>query len=217
MELLRFKKDQAYLTLDFETCNLSLLPQSNSPWQLGWQYNSSKENFAREDWIKWDDLDTKMSKDAAAITRFSFSEYNYRAKEPGPILDLFDRYFLDPEVISISANGAKFDAWMYNIYRQLLGRDLDWSWYSRHVDIQILEKAAILGCPIPKIGTDEWTFFNIRLGNFHQRGLKTNLAHLCGKYDVPYDASRHHVESLFDVELTKSVFDKQIRTLDIFI
>ena len=75
MELLRFKKDQAYLTLDFETCNLSLLPQANAPWQLGWQYNSPRENFAREDWIKWDDLDKKMSKDAAAIIRFSFSEY----------------------------------------------------------------------------------------------------------------------------------------------
>lgn len=217
MELLRFKRDQAFLTLDFETCNLSLLPQANAPWQLGWQFNSQRENFSREDWILWDDLDKKMSKDAAAITRFSFMEYNQRAKDPAPILERFEKYLLDPSVISISANGAKFDAWIYNIYRQLLGKSLDWSWYSRHVDIQILEKAAVLGCPIPQIGTDEWTFFNIRLGNYHERGLKTNLAYLCGVYDVPYDASRHHVEALYDVELTKAVFDKQIRKLDIFV
>lgn len=213
MNLLRFQNINT-VTLDFETCNLSLFPEINAPWQLGWQINDLP---GKEDWIKWDDLMDKMDPEAAAITKFDYPTYLKRAKDPVPILEEFEKYLLDPNFISVSANGAGFDAWMYQIWRQLLGRKTEWSWYSRHYDIQVIEKAKKLGIIPPPIGTDDWVLFNVKMSIYHERGLKTNVAFLCKEYDVPYDASRHHVEALYDVELTYQIFQKQIRQIDIFI
>lgn len=228
MELLRFKKGQKYLIWDFETANLSLLPCSNGldnldtiinmPWQLGWQvYDGAKLVENHEDWIWWECFGSKMGRDAAAITQFDQSLYERRAKPPEPILERFNGYLLDPSVISITANGQNFDLYLYNIYRHLLKKGTDYSWVSRHYDIQVLEKASILGVAPPPIGTDDWTLFSFKMSGIRKRGMKTSLAHLAQQNGVPYDPNRHHKEASYDVSLTKGVFDAQIRKMDIYV
>lgn len=218
-DLLRFKKNQKYLTYDFETASLCCLPGSNSPnipWQLGWQvYEGKKLIESHEDWIWWNDLESKMGRDAAAITGFDIDEYKRRAKDPIPIYENFTKYLYDPDVINVGANIVNFDIYIFNIFSRRLGRKTNWDFTLRSLDIQILEKAKALGQKLPKIGSDEWFFNNMRLGMYHQRGLKTNLAHLCKMYGVEYNEFRHHKEALFDVELCFNVFQQQINQIDV--
>ncbi len=217
--LLRFKKDQKYLIWDKETCNLSLLPGEtplNLPWQLGWQlYEDKKLIESHEDWIWWDDLEEKMGKDAAAITGFDINEYKRRASDPVPIFDKFSKLLYNPEIINVGANIVNFDFYIFNIFARKLGKTTDWDFTKRALDIQILEKAKILGQKLPQIGTDDWFFNNMKLAQYHQRGLKTNLAHLCKMYGVEYNEFRHHKEALFDVELCAAVMFQQINQIDV--
>lgn len=222
MELLRFKKNQKFCVLDFETCSLSLMSlEVQCPFSVGWiVYQGKNKIVEREDWIFFPDLVEKMyqwGRGAMAVNGWTEAEYNQRAKPPGPILDDFERYLYDPEVISVGANSVSFDSYIHNLYRKKLGRSSDWSWFKNHVDIQCLAKAAHLGITPPPIGTDEWIFFNIKMSNYHKRGLKTNLAHMCKEFQINYDSSQHHVSALYDTDLTYQVFMKQIQTMDIYI
>lgn len=222
MGLLRFKKDQQVLIFDYETTSLNLVSSTiQMPWQIGWMLMQNKTLLAQhEDWILWPNLVETMQtfgKGAAIVTGWTEWMYTQKAQPPEPIFERFEKALYDPDVISVGANSWNFDIYIHNLYRKLLDRKPDWSYCSRHVDIQTLAKAAHLGITPPPIGTDEWIFFNIKMSNFHEKGLKTNLAHMCREFDVEYDADRHHREALYDVELTKEIFYKQIQTMDISI
>ena len=217
--LLRFKKDQKYLLLDMETCNLALIPGNNPPnlpWQLGWQlYEGKKLVESHEDWLWWDDLEVKMGREAAAITGFDIDIYKKKATDPLPIFERFSKILYNPEVINVGANIINFDIYIFNILARKLGKKTDWSFTNRSLDIQIIEKAKILGQKLPPIGTDDWFFSNMKLAQYHQRGLKTNLAHLCKMYGVEYNEFRHHKEASYDSFLVSEVLQKQIQQIDI--
>lgn len=217
--LLRFETDQKKLIYDFETCNLNLVStEFQAPWQLGWQvYQGKKHILSKEDWIWWDDLQSKMGKAAAELTGFDYDTYKRKAQPAQPILESFETYLLDKEVISVSANGVNFDQYIYQIYRRLLGKGYEWSWATRHVDIQTLHKAYILGMTPPPIGTKEWILFNIKMSQVVKKGLKTSLAFMCKEFGVDYDPTRHHREALYDVELTDQIFEQQLYRMDIYI
>lgn len=217
MELLRFKKDQIYLGWDFETCNLNLvLTEVQAPWQLGWQVIKNKSVLeSHEDWILWDDIESKMGKDAAAITGFDIDIYKSKAKDPINILNNFEKFLLDENVFSVTANGVNFDQYIYQIYRRLLGREYEHSFATRLIDIQTLAKAYVLGVVPPKIGTYEWVLFNHKMSKVVKKGLKTSLEHLAKLFDVPYDPNRHHKEALYDVELTLAIFKGQLNKIEL--
>lgn len=214
--LLRYKNKQKYLTFDWETCNLSLLPANNRGWQLGTlRHEGTTFIEKREDWLLWDDLMEYMSAGAAFITKFNIDEYKRRAKDPKPILERFEKGLYDPDTISITANGFGFDMYLNQISRNLLNKQTDWSFCKNLVCIQNLHKAIELGMTPPKIGTNEWVGFNIKAYSFHKRTFKTNVKYLCGVYDVEYMAERHHVESLYDADLTFQIFKKMLWRLDL--
>ncbi len=224
-ELLRFKFGQRYLVADFETVCLNLAsPRIQGIHQLGWLVAQKNKQLdvieVHEDTPFFEDLISKMrqfGKQAAIITGFSESAYLTKATDPVKILDNFNKFLLDKNVLSVTANGANFDLYIYSIYNKLLDRGTDWSFVPRHIDIQIIHKAKVLGWEFPRVGTNEWSSFNFKLSNFKQKGLKTNLAHLCKEYDVPYEAERHHKEASYDSELTLRILEKQINQLDICI
>lgn len=214
--LLRYKSNQKYLTFDWETANLCLGPWGNRGWQLGTLRHEGKNLIEqREDWLLWEDLMEFMSAGAAYITQFNIDEYRRRAKDPEPILEYFEKDLFDPEVISITANGFGFDMYLNQISRDLLNKEIDWSFCKNLVCVQNLHKAIELGMTPPKIGTNEWTAFNIKAYSYHKRTFKTNVKYLCGVYEVSYDETRHHVESLYDSELTKEVFDKMLWKIEL--
>lgn len=221
MSLLRYKKDQKVLVFDYETCCLSQLPDSiQLPFALGWNcYEGNKTIFEREDWLFWPSFIEKMNqwgKGAIAVTHWTEEEYLRRAGPPEPILEEFEKYLYDPNIISVGANSASFDLYIHNIHRRELGKETDWGWFKNHVDIQCLAKALDLGITPPKIGTDDWVFFNIKMSNYHKKGLKTNLAFMCKDLEVDYNPEFHH-QAGYDTRLTYQCFQKQIQKMDILI
>ena len=226
MELLRFKFGQKYLPFDFETCNLNLVSEKiQYPWQLGWnlaQKNKQMDFFENhEDWIHWDNLIPTMrewGKGAALVTGFQEYVYSAKAKPAEPIFNNFNKYFLDPSYLLVSANGQNFDLYLYKIYATLLGKSVNWkNICNRHIDVMVIEKADFLKRRIPPVNTNEFAELSFQMAGFKQKGLKTNLAHLCRKYGVDYDETRHHVEASYDTEITLKVFEKQMGLIDIFI
>ena len=229
-ELLRYKKDQKYLTWDTETCNLLLLRgfgdkkkedgswesrAFNRPWQNGFLRHSGKTLLdTQEHWIKWEDP-FEVGVQAAIITHFTWEEYNRRAKPAKPLLEEFEKYLYDPEYINVFANGAGFDCHVHAIFRQLVGLEPDYSYLKRSICVQILHKAITLQCTPPKIGTDAWVSFLFKMQSYHTRQLKCSLKHLCEVYEVPYIAERHHVEASYDTLITKEVLDKQLFLIEI--
>jgi hypothetical protein len=55
--LLKYKKNQKYATIDFESCNLNLNSLDNKPWQLGYVVGSINEGITDTQSInvKWED------------------------------------------------------------------------------------------------------------------------------------------------------------------
>ena len=87
--LLRFDKNQKYISLDFETEGLNLL--YSRPWQVGFvlaQGNNILEKYNY--FIKWDNI--QLSAGAAFITNFNINEYNKVAQNPKEILSIFEDY-----------------------------------------------------------------------------------------------------------------------------
>ena len=221
MSFLRFKKDQKYLVWDKETASLNLLNSPdpiNLPWQLGWQvYEGNKLIESHEDWIWWDDLIDKMGKGAAELTGFDEEVYKAKAKDPLPIFERFTKYLYDPSVINVGANIINFDNYIFDIFARRVGRAAEntWDWVKRSYDIQVVEKGIFLQQGFPPIGTDEWLFNSYKLSGFHQKGLKTSLAHLCKVYGIEYNEMRHHRESAYDSQLVFNIFEKQLFKVDI--
>ncbi len=218
--LLRHSFNQKYIAFDFETCNLALLEPfgdslPNLPWQLGvTEFCGLKQVLEKEHWIKWD-FPFEVGVEAARITGFTWEKYHLLAKPALPILEAFDRLLYNPDYISITANGQRFDIYLHNIFRHLLNKPTDYSYLKRHVDIQVLHKAVVLGLTPPEINTEDWVAFSFRVANYTTKGLKSSLKHMCEYYGVPYDPARHHVEAAYDVALTKEIFNKQLWKLEI--
>lgn len=218
--LLRHNFNQIYVNHDFETSNLALLtPYGDSivnlPWQLGYNiYQGKNQIESHEEWIKWP-FPWEIGKAAAEITHFTWEKYHQISKDPVIILDKFEKWLYDPNVINVSANGARFDIYVHNIYRHLLKRPTDYSYLSRHVDIQVLHKAIVLGLTPPPIGSNEWVSFTFKVADYHKKGLKSSIKHMCEFYEVPYLADQHHKDASADAEMSQNIFQKQIWKLEI--
>lgn len=220
--LLRFDYTQKYIPFDFETLNLCINigdTDFQAPWQLGYLLCKGNNVIAtKEKYIWWDDFKSKADKygrDALRITKFDYNKYCKLSENAEVVLKEFDKYLLSKDNFTISANGINFDQYIYDIYRELLGWPREESWHNNHIDIQCIEKANELGITFPKVGTDEWGEFMLKMSSIRQKGLKTSIEFLCKKYGVGYDSSRHHVEASYDCVKTYEIFWEQIRKIPI--
>lgn len=208
---------------DFESVSLGSCRGGDNilqaPWQLGWQlYSGKKLLHQQEDFIYWPDLISKMNrwgKVARVINGFDEAIYKESASDPEPVLDRFEKNLYDPSVISVTANGYGFDYSLHDMYRGFLQKPTDYSYMNNHIDIQVIHKAIVLSAPIPPVGTDDFVAFSIKLSEYHERNLKTNLAFLCKTYNVPYDKDRHHKEASYDCEITFAILQEMIQKFDI--
>ncbi len=220
MSLLRFDFNQEYLTFDFETSALNLVSTDITvPWSLGYSLHKYKhQQFTKERYLYWPDTIDIMrtwGREAAYINRFNEEEYISRAEDPSFIISDFIPYLDNENIISVSANGYGFDYAMHKIVCARLGIKPNLDFLNRHVDIQIIEKAKVLSLPIPQVGTDEFRDFSIKLSEYHERNLKTNLKLLCNKYGVLYNEGYHH-QACEDIRMTFDIFLAMIHKYDIY-
>lgn len=209
--LLRFNKTQKYLFWDKETEDLRL--NGNRPWQLSYILATQNEILEEHDkFLWWDDL--QMSSGAAAITRFNHEDYKRKSQDPLGIIEEFDSYLYDPDIINVGANLWGFDIFVHNTTRQLLGKKTDYSYVKNLLCIQSIEKAKHLGIKQISQNPMERTALMLSLTNYRKKGLKTNVKHLCSEYGVDYDPFMAH-DGLVDCGYTRSIFNKQIWSIDI--
>lgn len=208
-DLLRFKFDQKFIVLDFETSNLSLC--SELPWQLGYVTAKGKyitNKFERK--ILWDGY--SVAPEIAAMNHFDENQYLREARDPAKVLDEFESYLYDPSYMSISMNGLGFDYAIHNNWRKALGRKTDYSWLDRHWDILAVFRAIQSGAKNPP--KDDFLAWQYSWINHRDRKIKASLASQLKHYNIPFnDQSRH--DALVDVGLTFEVFKKQLFELDI--
>lgn len=205
--LLRFKKKQKFLIFDLETENLALVGK-NRPWQCSYILATQDQILEEhDDFPWWSDLD--VSPGAAQVTRFNWFSYKEKSSDPKKCLKRFEKLLLDPEILSVQANGLNYDTYPHNIWRNELGLSPDFSWQLRTYCIQSIEKSIILGQKDWPTDPYERLALQFRLSNIRPKGYKVNVKALCAKYGIPYDAERAH-DGLYDVKLTKNVFFKQI-------
>lgn len=206
---LRYKKDQKYIIVDFETECLNLLT-SNRPWQLGMLVCQGTEILEFHNiYIKWPDLN--VSAGAAMVTGYDHFTVQREGKDPRETLEWFDNYLYNKDYRIIFFNGLNFDYAVHNIWRKELGFETDYSYIDRCIDVHALVKAWKLNYII---NNDNFLFDQYKLLNFHQRGLKTNLSQSCKDLGVRVDENMIH-DANYDVTITFLIFRELLKKLEI--
>lgn len=207
--LLRFDKEQKWLIFDFETENLNLY--QNKPFQLSWILVAGDNILDEQDHYLWFN-DLEVSAGAAIVNKFNYDVYKKQAKDPVKILKSFDSLLYNQEILVSGANIIGFDIYIHANLRRLLGFKKDYSWVSRLIDCQNLEKAISLGYTIPQEGC--LTAWNFKLYSYYNKSVKTSVQTLCKKYEITYDINKAH-NGLYDVKLCYEILKKQLYQVNI--
>lgn len=207
-DLLRFKKQQNYITLDVETEGLNLI--SSKPWQVSWIICRGDKIISKHDhFIRWDNIN--VSADAARITGFNKNKYYEKAESPIEVFKQLSEYLYDPSFLVIGQNLLGFDVYMINVWRKLMGMKSDNSYVNRVIDTKSISTAIFKNVLPDKENFLSWQY---KMLHIREKGLKTNQAFVLKYYDIPHDPKRLH-DSLYDVEMTFEIFKKQIFNIDL--
>ena len=207
-DLLRFKKQQNYITVDVETEGLNLI--SSKPWQVSWIICRGDKMISKHDhFIRWDNIN--VSADAARITGFNKNHYYEKAESPIEVFKELSKYLYDPSFLVIGQNLLGFDVYMINVWRKLMGMKSDNSYVNRVIDTKSISTAIFKNVLPDKENFLSWQY---KMLHIREKGLKTNQAFMLKYYDIPHDPNRLH-DSLYDVEMTFEIFKKQIFNIDL--
>ena len=207
-DLLRFKKQQNYITVDVETEGLNLI--SSKPWQVSWIICRGDKMISKHDhFIRWDNIN--VSADAARITGFNKNHYYEKAESSIEVFKELSKYLYDPSFLVIGQNLLGFDVYMINVWRKLMGMKSDNSYVNRVIDTKSISTAIFKNVLPDKENFLSWQY---KMLHIREKGLKTNQAFMLKYYDIPHDPKRLH-DSLYDVEMTFEIFKKQIFNIDL--
>jgi len=207
-DLLRYQKQQNYITIDVETEGLNLI--SSKPWQVSWIICRGDKMISKHDhFIRWDNIN--VSADAARITGFNKNHYYEKAECPIEVFKQLSKYLYDPSFLVIGQNLLGFDVYMINVWRKLMGMKSDNSYVDRVIDTKSISTAIFKNVLHDKENFLSW---KNKMLHIREKGLKTNQAFMLKYYDIPHDPKRLH-DSLYDVEMTFEIFKKQIFNIDL--
>lgn len=208
-ELLRYQRDQRFFIWDKETEGLNLY--YSRPWQVAWAVGTLDKNEISEDLYPFFQ-DLKVSKKAAQVTRFDYSEYKSKAIDPLVVLEKFEKDFLNPNVIKVGQNIFGLDIYIYIAFRRSLGLPISWEFLYKNmwIDTNNIAKARKKGITVPPVrNINESLLFNFKMSGFHERTLKTNLTHQGKEFGIEFDYSSTH-RGNNDIILNKLVLKKHI-------
>lgn len=210
MNFLKDIPSQKYVFFDFETCHLNL-QHGNLPWSICYiLYQNGKILEEHNHYIKWDNL--PISEGAAKITRFDMEVYKQKAEDPIKILDEFEKYLNDKDIILGGQNLFNFDIYVLKIWREALNRKNDYSYLDRTIDTNSIARAIKKG--VKQIKPEERKMMMFRFGNYVEKGLKTNLTALGKEFNIVVNYEELH-NSIKDVKLTAMVWEKLKNLIEI--
>ena len=211
--LLRYSRDQLYMGWDKETEGLNLF--YSKPWQIAWMVAKQGVMGEMNDRYPYFD-DLKLSRGAAAVTRFNYQEYKDKATDARQVLEDFDKDFLNPDIIKFGHNVISLDIPVYFTFRRALGMPVNLDIFENNIflDTNNLMKAHKKRIKIPPVRSKEFLNFNFQMANFHERNLKTNLALTGKEMGINFDYDSLH-RGNNDVVLNKLVLDKMLWMIEI--
>lgn len=204
-QLLRFKKDQIYNCLDFETEGLNL--HFSRPWQLSYTVFRLNEILDQKTYYIWY-KDLKVSAKAAQITGFDYNKYKSAAISPKEIFDEISPIIDDPEVITSAHNLFHYDAHIYNNFRRSLGLGESNDYLSRAIDTLALSIAYKNGI---KFSGDFYSWQYKMLSN---RTKGTSLSVIAKDFGIQIDESKLH-DAGADTEILVEILKKLIWSIEI--
>lgn len=208
--MLKFPNNQKYLVFDGETCHLNLCLPDNKTWEWAWLECQGEEIVSKADYyIKWPNLN--ISKEAALMTHFNPLNIQEKGVDPKMVIEKLDNFIYNTEYMLIAANGLRFDIYLHNIHRRLVGLPTDYSYIDRVIDPVALARGIKTG--VTKDNNTSLYEHQLKVSSIRQKGLKTSVRQLCQDYGIPYDETQAH-NALWDVETLWKIWLKMKAQLE---
>lgn len=211
-DFLRNLSDQVYLGWDTETEGLNHV--RSRPWQISYalfkngsvlEIDGEPQVFDR--YIYWEDIN--VSGDAAEITGFDKDDYMERAIDPDKVLEEFNEYLYDSEIINFGHNILGFDIYMHKVLSTESGVDHDWNYLTNSLDTLCLARGYKSN---EKPDFDNFLAWQFRMLKKRSRGNK--LEELGKEFDIEFDKSKLH-SAVEDVKLNAKVMKHFLNIYDI--
>jgi hypothetical protein len=212
--LLRYQKEQEYITIDTETESLNCVYAR--PFQVSfmiWSLEGEKEfhNY----FVKWDDL--MMSKDAARITNFANTGYYEKARDAKEILDIVEAYLYNPKYKIAAQNFLGYDSMIINSWRRALGLKTNYEYLYqpfKSYDTVAMSKAYKKGIKLDTSSSNNFLAHQFRLLDYVEKGLKTSIGTMSKEFGIVLDESRLHTAD-YDIIQNAEIHKKLIWLLEI--
>jgi hypothetical protein len=207
-ELFLFKKHK-YIVIDTEACNLSLVSRNNLPWQISWIECQGENILSEHDYFPWW-KNLKVSKQAAIVTHFNYSEYKSKSVEPLVVLNALIPFLENSNYYILWHRGLGYDLQILrNLYERCERKFPVESILNRSIDTNCLSKAYIKEMKLPQ--NEDFLIWQYKLDNLIEKGLKTNIKRMCELLGIPYSENAHN--AFYDIDMCKEIFIKLIYKL----
>lgn len=218
--LLRYQKDQEYITFDCEASSLNLY--SALPTQISFlTYTLNNDLESHNHYIYWSENELRMSKGASRVTRFDYASYKERAEDSKKILEKAEDYIYSEKYIISAQNVLGYDSMILNNWRRKLGLKprLDFALGSHNDKIKVLDTLALSKAYKLSIKPDTsnpiaFLAFQYRMLDIVQRGLKTSISAMCKEFQIEFKEEEMH-EALTDCIKNKEIFKQLVWKLEI--
>ena len=205
--LLKQNLNQKFVVFDTETEGLSLT--SSRPWQLSWIVCQGEKILeSHDEFVLYSDLN--VSDEAARITGFDKSSYLSKAKPPIDVWQKFAPYLYDSSNLLVGQNILNYDIYILNTMMGTIGIQNNWSFMNRCIDTRALSTAMFKGIQ-PSGDLLPW---QMKLMNFHEKGLKTSQAFMLKHFAIDHDPSKLH-NALYDITMNYKIFRKLIMEVNV--
>lgn len=210
-DLLRFS-DRKIVIYDAETQRVNVLAD-NLPFEWAWIVVQRGRVLSRHQYyLRWSDY--KMSPDAARITRFN-PEWVRNGDDPEFVLDAWESYAMDDSYLLCGHNVIGFDQeGPWRLWREALGRPVDWSPLYRTIDTHLLSRAYKEGWKPDRSSPDAFLAWQYKVSNAHRKGIKTSLGVMAKEFGIAVDEGKQH-GAVYDLELNGAVLWKLVNALEV--
>ena len=199
--------NQKFIVFDTETEGLSLT--SSRPWQLSWIVCQGEKILeSHDEFLLYPDLN--VSDEAARITGFDKPSYISKAKPPIDVWQKFAPYLYDSNNLLVGQNILNYDIYILNTMMGTIGIQNNWSFLNRCIDTRALSTAMFKGIQ-PSGDLLPW---QMKLMNFHEKGLKTSQAFMLKHFAIDHDPSKLH-NALYDITMNYKIFRKLIMEVNV--
>jgi hypothetical protein len=214
--VIRYNKNQKILVFDTETEGLNLC--FSRPWQVSFSIGTlDKTEEVHDLFIDVPDLWNWVPQQEAlrvqAMTHFNWNDYNILKTSPQEVWRKFSHYLNNPDYLIVGQNILNYDVFMVAILQRMAGVPIDYAWLRRLWDTRALGRAWRDNYPKPQ--DDNFLAWQYRCV-FERGDRKTSvsLKKMAPDLGVEYDPTKHH-DALYDIDLTKRVFEALIKKLDL--